>query len=206
VRQSRIDAFFRRLDEKLGLRAEIILIGASAGSLMGHIRPSLDIDFEITPTSRVSGAKKERIQQAVMDVSRQMGIAVNFSDDVSHWSMIDFLDYRRTAKSYKKIGRLNVKLIAPEYWTIGKMTRFLELDIQDMMKIIRIKKIPAKRLIELWARALRASGLSLELGRFRRHVEFFLAKCGPKVWGKDYRADAALRLFRSAAGDRTSFG
>ena len=197
MKKTEIDLFFKQLDAELGVEAEIILIGASAGSLMGHIRPSLDIDFEIRPKQEADAAEKERIHQAVMAVSKNLSIAVNFSDDIGHWSMINFLDYRRTAAPYKKIGRLNVKLISPEYWTIGKMGRFLELDIQDVMKIVRIKKIPSSRLIALWAAALKASALSLELGQFRQHVEFFLTKCGPRVWGKDYDPEKAVQDFQN---------
>lgn len=193
MKRKTIDLFFTRLDERLGLPAQVILLGASAGSLMGHIRPSLDIDFEIRPLRRASEAQKRRIQQAVLDTSRTIGVAVNFSDDVSHWSMIDYLDYRRTATPYRRFGKLDVKLIAPEYWTIGKMARYLELDIQDMMKIIRIKKIRPQTLLRLWGRASRASGLSTELGQFRGHVEHFVRHCGPRLWGKSLDVDALLK-------------
>lgn len=197
-----IDLFFEELDRRLGLEAEIIIIGASAGLLMGYIRPSVDIDFEIQVKDSKDPASKEHIQNSIMKTSHKEGIAVNFSDDVSHWSMIDFLDYRRTASRYKKIGKLNIKIIAPEYWTIGKMTRFLELDIQDIMKIISMKHITYDRLIKLWGLAMKKSNLSLELGQFRRHVEFFLKKCGPKLWGKTFVPEDAIKLFHNHAGIR----
>lgn len=200
MKKRQIDDFFERLDKALNVEAEIILTGASAGSLMGHLRPSVDIDFEIRPRSGTAAAGKERIHQAVLDTAKEAKVAVNFSDDIGHWSMICFLDYRRTAAPYKKIGRLSVKLIAPEHWTIGKMGRFLELDVQDMMKVIRLKKIPWRDLAALWARALKASVLSSELGHFRRHVEFFLKKCGPRLWGKEFSADEAIAFFRKRAG------
>ena len=200
MKKKQIDLFFQELNSELGINAEIILLGASAGSLMGHIRPSVDIDFEIRAKRASRAAAKERIRQGVLNVSHKLGVAVNFSDNVAHWSMIDYLDYRRTATPYKKIGHLNVKLIAPEYWTIGKMTRFLELDIRDIIKIIKIKKIPHLKLVQLWARALKASDLSLELGQFRQHVEFFLKKYGHRVWGQRFDAEKAVNLFQKLAG------
>lgn len=196
MRKRQIDLFFRELDREIGLRAQVILIGASAGSLMGHIRPSVDIDFEIRPDGKLDTNARARLDEAIRKVSLKVGVAVNYSDDIGHWSMVSYLDYRRTATLYKKIGRLSVKLTAPEYWTIGKMTRFLELDIQDMIKIIKIKKIPLDKLVKVWARALKASDHSLELGQFRQHVEFFLKKYGRRLWGKQFDAEAAVRLFR----------
>lgn len=200
MKQADIDRFFEALDKTLNIDAEVILIGAAAGALMGNVRPSLDIDFEIRARQELDAAAKEGLNDSIQAVSKGLAISVNFSDDIGHWSMIDYLDYREKAVPYKRIGRLNVKLAAPEHWTIGKMGRFLELDIQDMMKVIRANKIPAERLIETWAKALKASALSSELGQFRRHVEFFLKKCGPQVWGESFSSDEAISRFHRGVG------
>ena len=69
------------------------------------------------------------------------------------------------------------------------MTRFLELDIQDMVKIIRKKKIKPEKIIAIWAQAFSASDLSLELGQFKDHVLFFLKKYTHKIWGKTAKPD-----------------
>ena len=58
MRKKQIDLFFRELDKALDEKAKIILLGASAGTLMGHIRPSFDIDFEIRLTGRKRSQKK----------------------------------------------------------------------------------------------------------------------------------------------------
>ena len=110
MRKRQIDLFFRELDRALETKAEIILLGASAGSLMGHIRPSFDIDFEIRLGRR---RNKKTTEGMIMQTARKTGVAVNFSENVDHWSMISYLEYRRTAVPYKKFGKLNVKLIAP---------------------------------------------------------------------------------------------
>ena len=200
MRKRQIDGFFRELDRELGVDGQIILVGASAGSLMGHIRPSVDIDFEIRLKGRRSASKAEALDRSIRKVAEKMGVAVNYSQNVSRWSMINFMDYRKTALSYKVFGKLTVKLIAPEYWTIGKMGRFIRTDMTDIQKIIRIKKLKASSLIKIWARALKHSELSLELGQYRRHVEFFLARYGPRLWEKSFDAEKAIRLFRKLAG------
>ena len=192
-------AFFKQLDQELNARARVIVVGASAGALMGHIRPSFDIDFEIRLAKTSRGARS-RLEQSILKSAETSGVAVNYSENVGGWSMINYLDYRKTAVFYKNTGKIQIKLIAPEYWTIGKMTRFLELDIQDMLKIIRRKKIPAGRLIKIWAKAANASDLSLELGQFRDHVVYFLKHYSCRLWTKTANPEKLTRSFLKAIG------
>ena len=185
MQKRQIDLFFRELDKALGKKAEIILLGASAGSLMGHIRPSFDIDFEIRfGKSHRSGPKT--VEEKILQTARKAKVAVNFSENVDHCSMISYLDYRKTALPYKKFGKLNVKLIAPAYWTIGKMARYYALDAKDIAAIIKRKKLKPGPLVRLWKRALQSSDLSLELGQFRKHAAHFLKTYGRKLWGKKF--------------------
>lgn len=187
MNRKKIHEFFKRLDISLDQKAVVIVVGASAASLMGHVRPSFDIDFEIR-LSRSTSAQKRKLAETILKTARETGVAVNFSENIGGWSMVSYLDYRKTALAYKKFGKLDVKLIEPAYWTIGKMTRFLELDVQDMVKIIRKKKIKPERVIKVWARAFQSSDLSLELGQFKEHVLFFLAQYAKKIWGKKINA------------------
>ncbi len=194
MNKKKIHEFFKRLDMNLDQKATVIVVGASAASLMGHVRPSFDIDFEIR-LSRNSPAQKKRAAEIILKTARETGVSVNFSENIGGGSMISYLDYRKTALLYKKIGKLNVELIEPAYWTIGKMTRFLELDIQDMVKIIRNKKIKPERMIKVWAQAFRSSDLSLELGQFKEHVLFFLKQYSKKLWGKKAKFDVLSESF-----------
>lgn len=162
---------------------------------MGHVRPSVDIDFEIRLTGRKPKHFREKLEEAVLKAARECGTAVNYSENVAGWSMISFLDYRKTAVPYRTFGKIRVDLIAPEFWTIGKMARFLALDRDDILRIIRRKKIPAGRLIRVWARALLSSRLSLELGQFRDHVLDFLKQDAGKAWGLRHQPEKLQALF-----------
>ncbi|OGW84077.1 MAG: hypothetical protein A2987_05400 [Omnitrophica bacterium RIFCSPLOWO2_01_FULL_45_10] len=182
MNKRQIDLFFKILDQELDLNGIVILTGAGAGSLMGHIRPSFDIDFEIR-LHRKTPAIKTKLQMSIDKAAKIAGVAVNYSENISGWSRINYLEYRKTAVPYKTIGKLRVQLIAPAYWTIGKMARFYELDIQDMVQIISKKKLKPELLIDIWAKAIRASDLSLELGQFRDHVIYFIKHYAKKIWG-----------------------
>ena len=80
------------------------------------------------------------------------------------------------------------------------MARYLKLDIQDMIKIIRLKKLKPVPLIRLWALAAKSSDLSLELGQFKGHVEDFIKSYAPKLWGKTASSEKLITYFRKSAG------
>ena len=200
MKQRQIDLFFKILNKELQIAADVILVGASAGSLMGHVRPSFDIDFEIRLKRVRSPQAKAKLEASIKKAREIAGVSVNYSENVGGRSRISYLDYRKTAVPYKQIGRLNVKLIAPEYWTIGKMARFLELDIQDMVKIIQRKRLRAGVLVRIWARAIRSSDLSLELGQFRDHVIYFIKKYAKKLWGKNINSEKIIEDFKDRVG------
>ena len=196
MKQSKIDFFFSELDHEFRKPSEVIITGAACAALMGYVRPSADIDFEIRlKKSSHSVQDKALLERAVEQSSKKTALATNYSEDISHWSMINYLDYRKKAKSYKTFGHLRVKLMAPEHWTIGKMGRFLELDILDMRKVIQKMRLQPDALIKTWARAFRLSPLSLAKGQFRDHVLYFLRNYGKAVWGKNYDSNLAVQNF-----------
>jgi len=200
VKQSKIDFFFSELDREFRKPAEVIITGAACAALMGYVRPSADIDFEIRlKKSSHSAQDKALLEHAVAQSSKKTALATNYSEDISHWSMIDYLDYRKKAKPYKTFGRLRVKLMAPEHWTIGKMGRFLALDILDMTKVIKKKRLKPDALIKTWAKAFRLSLLSLAKGKFRDHVLYFLRNYGKAVWGRTFDSEEAINHFYKSA-------
>ena len=201
MKKNIVDLFFLELDRALARPASVILTGAAAGAIYGNVRHSVDIDFEIR-LKRKKGDRNqdEMLQDLIREVSSKLGIAANYSDDISHWSMINYLNYRKSSIRYKKIGNMDIRLLAPEYWTIGKMARFLEIDVKDVIKVIKKKRLRAGPLISLWARALRTSRLSLAKGQFRRNVENFLHMQGKKIWGGAFDGERAINDFRRSAG------
>ena len=205
MKKNIVDLFFIELDRALSSPASVILTGAAAGAIYGNVRHSVDVDFEIR-LKRKQGDRDqdELLQDLIRRVSSKLGIAANYSDDISHWSMISYLNYRRSSILYKKIGQMDIRLMAPEHWTIGKMARFLEIDVNDIIKVVKKKRLRAGPLVSLWARALRASPLSLAKGQFRRNVEHFLNMYGKKLWGRNFGRQKTVNDFRRLAGLKTA--
>jgi hypothetical protein len=113
------------------------------------------------------------------------------------------MDYQKHAKLFKQYGKLKVKVLEPAYWSIGKMTRYLQPDIADMETVFRAQKVPAALLAEVWGKALKSSPRSASLLLFRKQVEDFLTHSGPKVWGKTFDPAKAIQIFHQSAGVRT---
>jgi hypothetical protein len=199
MNKRQIDRFFRIMDAEFGRSARIILTGAAAGTIMGSTRPSLDIDFGIElRTSSEDGWRQ--LGTAIQNAKELTGIQVNYAEDIDRWGMITLYDYRRKTTLYKKYGKLSVHILDPAYWSIGKMTRFLDPDIQDMMQVFRKQKIQPERLAQVWGKALRESPRSPFIGRFMRQVESFYTTYGRKIWGKGFDTRGAIAQFHTAAG------
>lgn len=195
-----VDRFFKGLGRDFHREAVIFLTGAAAGSLMGNVRPSLDIDFGVD--LKGGAAAWADLEKAIDRNKLLTGLAVNYGEDIDRWGQITLLDYQKHARPYKKFGKLDVRVLAPAYWSIGKMTRFLEPDIRDMAAVFAARKVPVDTLAKLWGRAVKASPRSAAQFQFIRQVEHFLAAEGPGIWGKKFDLGKALGAFRKSAGVR----
>ena len=193
-----IERFFRTLDRELGAEGRAILTGAAAGALWGSVRPSVDVDFALELGQKNPEAW-EKVESAIERTVKLTRIQANYAEDIDRWGMISLLDYKKHTRAYRRFGRLRLELLEPAYWSIGKMGRYLETDVQDMVGVFRRQQTPWKNLVLIWGRALRASPPSPALGQFRRQVEHFLRAYGRKIWGKQFSSEEALQGFYAAA-------
>lgn len=194
-----IEQFFKIIDEEFQQDAKAILTGAAAGTVWGSTRPSIDIDFAIE-INDPSQANWQQLESSIRTAIDKTGIQANYAEDIDRWGMVTLLDYKSRAKLYKKYGKLTLMVIDPPYWSIGKMTRFIDPDIQDMIQVFRKKKIPPAKLAGVWGKALKESPHSTTLTRFRRQVESFFESYGTKIWGGNFNSSKAIRQFYKSAG------
>lgn len=196
-----IDSFFREFQKNFGGKITISLTGAAAGSLMGKIRPTLDIDFAVQIPNRSRKNKIwEEVEVAVQKTTARTGIAANFAEDIDRWSMIHFLDYKKRSKFYKRFGKVMVRILNPEYWAIGKFARYLDLDVQDLVTVLKHERVSSEVLANILGRALKKSPRSTALFQFRKQVEHFLKTYGTEVWGRAFPTEKTLSIFHRAAG------
>ena len=189
-----IDRFFGVLASELNRPAAVTITGAAAGSLLGYVRPSQDIDFAIR-LLRDRGHHWPIVEAAVTRTVKLTNIQANYAEDIDRWGMISLLDYARHTRPYKRFGTLTVRVLDPAYWAIGKLTRYLESDIDDLRGVLGKQRPSPKKVIAVWSRALRASPRSSACTQFRQHVEHFLRAYGRDIWGSSTDVDALVRYF-----------
>lgn len=178
-----IDHFFELLAEQCTAPMTIILTGGAAALLMGGVRPTLDIDCAITAKEMSAD-----VDQIFSRITQQTQINVQYSEDIDRWSMISFLNYKKHTRPYKVFGKIKVEILEPEYWSIGKMTRFYASDVDDMVAVFKKQKTDPNRLVQVWSKALKKSPRSNAQFNFKRHVAHFFQKYGPTIWGKSFSA------------------
>lgn len=199
MNRNQIERFFQVLDKELDERVTVVLTGAAAGVLWGSFRPSRDVDFAIRPARETPGIW-ERIEEAVERTVKLTGIMANYAEDIDRWGTVTLLDYWNRAHSHRQFGKLKVSLMDPAYWSIGKIGRYLESDVQDLVGVLSRRKVPAMRLAQLWGRALRESPPSSDCFQFRGQAESFMRTYGRKIWGKRFDSEEAIRRFHREAG------
>lgn len=194
-----IDRFFRTLALEFKESAAILVTGAAAGSLWGHIRPSQDIDFEIRLAGNNS-AGWERFRSAINRTVQQTGIQANYAENIDRWGSITLLNYRRHTAPHRRFNTLSIRLLEPAYWSIGKLARYFALDSDDVVRVFRRTRVSAALAIRVWGKALSASQQSTAIPQFQSQTEHFLRTHGRTIWGRTFDAEAAIRRFHRAAG------
>jgi hypothetical protein len=194
-----IDKFFRTLSRQLQQPVQVIVTGAAAGALMGRVRPSVDIDFAIS-LIRAGGGTWVALEAAIQETVKRTGIQANYAADIDRWGQITLMDYRRRTLPYRTFGKLEVRILEPAYWAIGKLSRYLDPDVQDLIAVFKRQRPVPARLVSVWGAALKASVRSTAQGHFRRQVEHFLRTYGRRIWGAEFDVEATVRRFQKAAG------
>lgn len=162
----------------------MIIIGGAAAALMGSVRPTLDIDFEVSLEK--SSIRWEIFENAIRQTESDTGIKAQFAEDVDRWSEITFLDYRDNKKLYKTFGKISVWIIDPVYWAIGKICRSWDHDIQDIIAVFKKVQPDPERTARIWLKALTMSPRSSALFSAKKQMIYFFEKYGKKIWGSKF--------------------
>jgi len=186
------DIFFEELSHHWPHESKILVTGAWVAEEWGKVRPTQDIDFEIQ-FIRVN-ASLEEFQKAVGEASRASGLQAQFSTDIDHWSQVSLLDYRKHARPYKKFGKLTVLMMDPLYWSIGKITRFWDQDLQDLLEVFGNLNSDPVEVATLWNKALRKSPKSSALLSMKKNALYFFKTFGPKIWGKTFSLEKVEKI------------
>lgn len=188
-----IDRFFEDLNRRLNQPVRVLLTGGAAAILMGVERATFDIDFEVA----LSDGAWDAFQKAVADTARSTGIAPQYAEDIDHWSSIALPTKKN--RRYRRFGKVEVRILDPGLWAIGKLARFLSTDIQDLRIVLKATKTRPKAMAKLWGTALGISPPSSSQATFRKQVETFLDNYAREIWGAPADSEQLKQLFVEAA-------
>lgn len=182
MKQNNCDLFFTELAKQGPSSVKVLLLGGSAAQIYGGVRPTLDVDFEALLMDKTQAW--EDFEAAVHRAEQITGIGAQFSENVERWSQISYLDYHKHLRKYKNFQKIAVYLLDPYYWSIGKITRYLDSDIQDMVQVFKKEKVEQVKLAKLWHKALTESPRSTELFIMKKNVIHFFDSFAASVWGR----------------------
>ena len=196
-----IDRFFEEMDRRIGRPVQVLLTGAAAGILQGMRRATLDIDFEIRlkPASARSNTGKEwdTVQKAIEDAARATGITPQYDEDIDKWSSIAMPSKR--SRLHRRFGKVEVRILEPGLWALGKLARYLSTDVQDLRIVLKRANLNAATTVKLWGTALGISPASSSQATFRRQVESFLDQHAREIWGRTADSTELKSLFVESA-------
>ena len=197
-----IHRFFQDLNLRLDRPVQIVLTGGAAAILQGTSRATFDIDFEVrlkkvVRKSANPGGAWDVVQRAIDETVQATGIAAQYVEDIGQWSSIVLP--AKESRLYRRFGKVEVRILNPGLWAIGKLARYLSTDVQDLRIVLKTANTRPKAMVKLWGTALGISPASSSQATFRKQVESFLDQHAHEIW-KD-RADSAelKRLFIETA-------
>jgi len=198
MRPREIDRFFEILSRFLKFRVRIVLTGGAVPVLQGSGRATHDLDFQIIFSTR-SRKAREVFQEAVEKASRITGIAAQYDETIETWSSISWPRRRRMSRLYRRIGRVEVHLLEPLLWSIGKLSRYLASDVEDLVMILKRARIRPEEAARGWGEALGGSPASSAQPVFKRQVIHFIREHGREIWREGLNLSSLEDLFLKSA-------
>lgn len=193
MRKGDIDRFFLEVSKKNHVSISVYITGGIASWLMGGNRPTQDIDFGLkTPKN-----KWNEVESVFQETSQQLGLPIQFSENISRWSFIEIPDYEKKAIFYKKFGKVSVFLLDPISWSIGKVSRYYQSDVDDLRVVFKKQKPKIEEVIKGWSKALRKSPKSSDQFLFLKTAEDFLKTYGKEIWGKSFDVEKHLKKLQN---------
>lgn len=194
-----IENFFRELDKRIDFSLTVILTGGASAVCYGAPRATQDIDFETS--LQVSGRRKqecqEKLTEALDEVGRLTGITPQYSEDIDRWSSI-YLP-AKSSRLFQKIGKVEVRLLDPELWAVGKLSRYLGSDVKDLVAVFKKLRPDIMKFAKVWGQALGGSPSSSAQVSFKRQVEQFFMDYQDHVDKKAPPPEELMRIFMDSA-------
>lgn len=176
MNKTKVRVFFKTFSKLQKSKIKIHLTGGIAAMYYGGVRPTEDIDFAISRSD-------ENIVENLNKTSQSLGIPIQYSTDIQRWGMINIPNLNQGAQYQFSEGLVEVYCLAPEKWAVGKLSRFYEDDLKDLVKVFTEQKTALQKCLKYWKKALEESPDSSEKRLFENNIKYFLENYSKKIWG-----------------------
>ncbi len=190
-----IERFFTVLDQKIDIPLEVVLTGGAAAVLQGVIRATHDIDFEVDFIHKPKDIPVawKMVHEAMHFSGQATGITPQYASDIDRWNAIP-LPFKSSLR-IMTIGKIKVRILDPGLWAIGKLTRYIQSDIDDLRIVLKSAKTKPNPMARLWGQALRRSPPSNMQNLFARQVESFFRSYAKEIWGSKTDPSKLIEIF-----------
>lgn len=160
-----VTKFFEALAKRHLKPATILLLGGGGLAVLGNMRPTLDIDYDI----EAAPEEKVELETVMQEVAAEEHLELEFVP------IEEFIPLPEGAKSRRRLigqfGQLSVYLYDPYSIALSKVARGLETDIQDVVFMINEKIIMLAKLEEFVQDAvLKALQFDIESRDLHNHL------------------------------------
>lgn len=200
MKRQQVERFFQELSKRWKFQTRVLLLGGAEALVLGGTRPTLDVDFEVRFLSQKSSW--EEFNKVAREASVHTGIGAQYAESVERWSQVTLLDYRRHTRLLGRFGTIEVRILDTEYWSIGKIARYWDQDIQDMLAVFQREKPDPLRVARVWAKAIAHSPRSTGLDLTKRQVLHFFRTFGKGIWGPSFDVKPIEKLFHPGSLSR----
>lgn len=179
-RLAQLERFLQELARRWKQPLKVTLTGAWAVAVWGYVRATQDVDFEV---EGLRADNAEAFDAAARAAGEAAGLAVQYSTNIDRWSSIVLLDYRQHTTRWKRAGAIDVHVLDVKHWSIGKINRYIDRDIQDLIEAFgRLKPDPVA-LAQFWRTAIAKSPASTQQWQTKQQALSFFRQHGRAVWG-----------------------
>lgn len=192
-----VDDFFKEVDRRIDFRLQVILTGGAAGVLFGMKRATFDIDFEVHLLKGKVKGNWDALQRALERASQSTKITPQYAEDIDRWSSIA-LPVKKS-QAYKRIGKIDVRILEPSLWAIGKLARYLSSDIADLVHVLKSQTKNGEACARVWGKAIAVSPPSAAQSTFKRQVDHFFDRYAKTIWGKKANPEKLKSIFLKTA-------
>jgi len=109
------------------------------------------LDFQVS-FKKKSSSFSQVFQVAIEAVAKETGIAAQYDAAIESWSSISWPQARPKSRLYRNFGPVEVRILDPLWWAVGKLARYLKYDISDLVIVLKATHTKPEVAAKVWGK------------------------------------------------------